>query len=129
MSINKINVVIITCVALFQVGCSVKNGGKSLSSDYVYPNSNITPIKTVSAKDTWFSIILPPSFEKEDYYSVRDQLMAQVPDADVVTDYKYDVETTQWLPFPYIGFISPYTMTLTVSGMASKMEVGKQELK
>ena len=129
MLLKKTSIVILACVALLQVGCATKQGGKSLSSDYVYPNSNVTPIKPVSAEKTWFSIVIPPTFEKEDYYLLRDKLTAQVPEADLITDYEYDVETTQWLPVPYIGVLSPYTMKITVRGMASKMEVGKQELK
>jgi len=128
MLIKKTSTIIITLLALLQLGCSTKNGSLSLSSDYVYPNSNVTPIQMAQVSRTYFSIVIPPMFNKEDYYELKEELLQQVPEADIVTNFEYEAETTQWLPLPYVGIVSPYTMTVTVKGMASKMEVGKKEL-
>lgn len=130
MLIKNLKLISLTVIVLFgSVGCSTKNGTTSLSSDYVYPNSNVTPMQKVQASETYYSWIIPPSFEKEDYYEVKEKAMKQAPDADLMLNYSVDVETTQWLPLPYIGIISPYHMTVTATGTAAKMEVGKKELK
>ena len=128
MLIKKMSAVIITLLALSQVGCSTKNGSVSLSSDYVYPNSNVIPIKIVKVSKSYNSIVIPPMFEKEQYYELKEELMQQVPEADIITDLKYETDTVQWIPLPYIGLLSPYTMTVTMTGMASTMETGEQEL-
>lgn len=124
-----LQITLMLALALLGTGCSTKNGSISNAADFIPPNSNLVPIGPVTVEESWHSIILPPTFDKEDYYVVKNKLLRKAMQADTIVDYRVDVTVTQWFPLPLIGIISPYTMTVTARGTAAKLEMGNQRLR
>jgi len=110
-----------TIAGLAGAGCSsVKYGGIRPNSQFVYPNSNVTPLgpTQVTKSRTWF--FLRPSLSFEQVRGTYNQALAQVPGANLLIDYKEDTTVSSYFFFN--------TVSYTLDGTAAKMEVGKKEL-
>ncbi len=104
-------------------GCTITQGFFALNSDYAYPNSNITPLKRVSATMAKTSFFPPPNLTPQDVEQLIEQALSQTADADLMIDYTTHTAITYYLIPIY------WKMTVTIEGIAAKMVVGEQELK
>jgi hypothetical protein len=100
--------------------CSITQGSITPSSHYVYPNSNVTPLGATNARIKKFGFILPPRFRARDLDRLYGDAMAKHAGADLILDNKVDSKNTFLFIFHF--------MTVTISGTAAKMEVGKQDI-
>ena len=113
--------------SLIMSGCSTKvgfSGSNTISTNFVYPNSNVVPLGEVSAetsKTTWF---LPPTLTYEDVVELREQALSQQAGATNIINPMVDTKFTV-IPIPILNI---FTMTTTIKGTAVKAEVGKQKL-
>lgn len=102
-------------------GCSTSGGMHAGNTNYAFPNSNITPIKTVSYSEEKM-VIGVPKITAADMQRYKDKALEQAgPDADILIDYTLDTNTTILLPFVQ-------QLKITLRGTAAKMEVGRQYL-
>ncbi len=124
MKTTKYITIVLFSLILF-TGCAVSNiGGTYTNKQFVYPNSNVTPLGLTSAKKTkvQFLSLNPVSFKKKDYEKAERKALSAYPDADILINGSADWTTT-WILGPYLVF---YTYSLT--GEAAKMVVGKQDI-
>lgn len=123
VTLYKISVVVLAIVLLSS--CAMSNvGGTYTNKQFVYPNSNITPLGEVSASITkWqFLAINPISFRKRDHDKAVRQALSKYPDADILIDGSADWTAT-WI---FANYIVMYTYKL--KGIAAKQEVGMQDV-
>ncbi|HZY78076.1 MAG TPA: hypothetical protein VFE50_01040 [Cyclobacteriaceae bacterium] len=102
---------------LFQ---TTTRGAISPSSHYVFPNSNVTPLGSTTAQIKKFSVLFPPKFKAKDLDELYGQAMSKHQGSDLIIDNKVDTKFTTIFIFQ--------TMTVTLSGTAAHMEVGKQDI-
>jgi hypothetical protein len=101
-------------------GCSTKMGQFVPSSQFVYPNSNVTalgPVKHERSKTTFF---VSPRWRLADTKKTYQEAVAKVPGANALIDYKEDTTVSSIMLFN--------TITYSLEGTAVKMEVGKQDI-
>lgn len=104
--------------------CSMKMAVRSTNTQFVYPNSNVTAIGTVSAKSPQsVSIFVPKMFDAKQIDEVTQQALAQK-GGDILVNSKIVVKTIL-IPI----FLPIMISSLEVSGTAAKMTVGKKELR
>ena len=117
---------ILFIVLLFSMlsGCSTNMGRMYTKSHFTYPNSNVIPLGNVKAEETNFSILLYPSFDKEDQLALLNKAISQKSGADLLINYNMNVKLTV-IPIP---ILSPAFLTVSIEGMAASMEIGEQEL-
>lgn len=119
------NIIIILVSLFFLSGCAVSNiGGTYTNKQFVYPNSNITPLGFTKAKKVKVQLfsLNPVSFKKKDYEKVERKALSVYPEADILINGSADW-TAYWILGPYL-VIYKYTLT----GEAAKMEVGLQDI-
>lgn len=123
---KKIYNIIIVLFSLFLLSsCAVSNiGGTYTNKQFVYPNSNVTPLGYTSGKKIKVQVLAlnPVSFKKKDYEKVEREALSKYPEADILIDGSADWTAT-WILGPYLT-IYKYTLT----GTAAKMEVGMQDI-
>lgn len=122
---TKFNITIILIATFLFSGCAVSNiGGIYTNKQFVYPNSNITPLGFTKAKKVkvQFLSLNPVSFRKKDYEKVERKALSVYPEADILINGSADW-TAYWVLGPYL-VIYKYTLT----GEAAKMEVGMQDI-
>ena len=107
---------------LLTAGCfSQKLGGIVPTSQFVYPNSNVTPLGPTQSSKTKFCILIPPGWSIKDTRQVYNGALSKVPGANVLIDYKEDTTVSTY-------FFLFHTITYNLDGTAAKMEVGKQDI-
>ncbi len=119
------NITIILLSLILFSGCAVSNlGGTYTNKQFVYPNSNVTPLGQTSAKKFKVQVLMlnPVSFKKKDYEKVEREALSKYPEADILINGSADW-TQYWVLMNYI-IVYKYTLT----GTAAKMEVGKQDI-
>lgn len=119
------NITIILLSLILFSGCAVSNiGGIYTNKQFVYPNSNITPLGQTSAKKfkVQFLMLNPVSFKKKDYEKVEREALSKYPEADILINGSADW-TQYWVLMSYL-IVYKYTLT----GTAAKMEVGLQDI-
>ena len=122
-TLHKLPFLILTLALLSS--CAVSNvGGTYTNKQFVYPNSNITPLGEVSSSITkWqFLAINPISFRKRDHDKAVKEALSKYPDADILINGSADWTAT-WILGSYLVM---YTYTL--KGIAAKEEVGMQDI-
>jgi len=103
------------------VACSHKVYTLNPQSHYDYPNSNIRPLAHTSG--TVSEITSSPFLSGElERLAIHDALSKQA-GAEILINYIGEIKTMQFIILPI------YSVTYTVYGTASVMEVGKQYLK
>jgi hypothetical protein len=100
--------------------CSITQGSIVPSTHYVYPNSNVTPLGATSAQVKKFGILFPPGFKAKDLDKLYGDALSKHAGADLILDSKVDSKNTFLMIFHF--------MTVSISGTAAKMEVGKQDI-
>lgn len=118
-------ITIILIALFFLSGCAVSNiGGTYTNKQFVYPNSNVTPLGPTSATITkvQFLMLNPVRFRKKDYDKAERKALSAYPDADILINGSADW-TQYWVLMNYI-IVYRYTLT----GEAVKMEVGMQDI-
>jgi len=105
------------------LGCSIKMAVRSTNTQFVYPNSNVTPLGLVSAKSPQsVTIFMPKMFDAKEIDEVTQKALAQK-GGDILVNSKIVVKTMM-IPIMLPIMIS----SLEISGTAAKMTVGKKEL-
>lgn len=89
-------------------------------SQFIYPNSNVTPLGPVTYSATKTSFFVPPHWKIEDTKAAYRNALAKAPGATALVDYKEDTTYTSILFFN--------STTYSLEGTAIKMEVGKQDI-
>lgn len=105
-------------------GCSIEYGQQVISSHYVYPNSNVTPLGYTSAELSKIGIIFPSQIKKNDYERLFNEALSKHQGADIIIDMGIDVKYTQ-IPIPILTI---WITKFTLQGTAANMEVGEQDL-
>lgn len=95
-------------------------GSFSPSTNFTYPNSNVTPLGRVHITTKEGAFLSPPPLTKEKILKLLNDALGQRPGADMIVNYAIDTTYTMY-PFYII-------QTLNLEGTAVKMDVGKQEL-
>jgi len=119
------NIIIVLLSLVLLTGCAVSNiGGTYTNKQFVYPNSNITPLGYTSAKITkvQFLMLNPVRFKKKDYEKAERKALSAYPEADILINGSADW-TQYWVLMNYI-IVYRYRLT----GEAAKMEVGMQDI-
>jgi hypothetical protein len=113
---------VLFCIAAACVftSCSVTQGSINPTSHYVFPNSNVTPLGSTSAHISKFGFILPPRFRARDLDKLYSQALSKHQGADIIIDNKVDSKNTFLFIFHFLS--------VSMSGTAAKMEVGKQDI-
>lgn len=106
--------------AIGLTGCSTTAGSYQLSSEFVYPNSNVTPLNNVQVSEKKFGILIPPSFSEARMDQLLNRAVSSVNDADLLIDYMVNTKITSLWIF--------HNTRVTIQGTAASMEVGKQDL-
>ncbi len=114
-------IIIICCTMVFISACTQKTYTLNPQSHFDYPNSNIKPLASTSGTVSEISSFPNLSGELE-RLAITDALNKQA-GADILINYIGELKTTQFLILPI------FSVTYTVYGTASVMEVGKQYLK
>ena len=103
------------------LGCFMKMGGVIPNSKFAYPNSNVETLGAVSGESSRWRFLVARSVDQE----MIDEAMTNALKAkggDLLVNGKMTSEVF----FPVLPI---FKTTLTVSGTAAKMTVGRQELK
>ena len=109
---------------LFSAGCVTKAGDRLTSTNFAYPNSNVTPLGKVEASTpTKFNIFFPRTMSRQNVLDLRDSALAQAPGADILINVRTDTSVTMF-PYP----IPMYWTKSVIKGTAAKMAVGEQDL-
>jgi hypothetical protein len=107
---------------LFLSACVTKSYSLHPQSHFDYPNSNIKPIASTSGTVSEITFSRPSISGELERLAIADALKKQA-GADILINYIGEQKTMQFLILPI------YSITYTVHGTASAMEVGKQYLK
>ncbi len=115
---------VLLIAGLFTAGCVTKAGDRLTSTNFAYPNSNVTPLGKVEASTpSKFSVFVPRTMSRQNVIDLRDAALSQAPGADLLINVRTDTSVTMF-PYP----IPMYWTKSTIKGTAAKMEVGEQEL-
>lgn len=102
--------------------CTSKNYSLNPQSHYDFPNSNIKPIAYTSGSISEISIsMFPPGFAGGFKQKAINNALKKQAGSDILINYLGEMKTTSLMYF--------HASTYTVTGMAAKMEIGKQILK
>lgn len=113
-------VISVIILSLFS-GCSMKMGATISSSNYIFPNSNVTPLGQTYASYKKTSFLLPPGMNGGRVVKdLTESAKAKYPDADILIDYTIDTKFTSIMMF--------HTIKIELRGTAAKMEIGKQDI-
>jgi len=105
-------------------GCSIKMAVRRTNTQFVYPNSNVSPLGHVKAKSPQsVSIFIPKFFDAKQIDETTQKALAQR-GGDILVDSKLVVKTIM-IPI----FLPIMISSLEVEGTAAKMVVGKKELR
>jgi len=107
---------------LINTGCSIKYGAMTTSSEFIYPNSNVTPLGPTEANITLTGFIFYKQAGKATYEKLFQEAVSRYQGANVIIDMGLDVTLTN-IPLLPISFTS-----VSLSGTAAKVEIGRQEL-
>jgi hypothetical protein len=114
---NLIAVIIITALT----SCSIKMGATIPSSNYIFPNSNVTPLGQTYARFKKTSFFIPPGMNGGRVVKdLAESAKQKYPDADILIDYTVDTKFTSIMMF--------HTINIELRGTAAKMEIGKQDI-
>lgn len=115
---------IVAVAAVALSACTMKMGIRAPNVNYVYPNSNVTPLGHVKAKSrTSVTIFMAKMFDGK----MIDEALAEAAKqkgGDVLINAKIVTKATI-IPL----FLPIIINSLEVEGTAAKMQVGKQELR
>ena len=114
--------------AMLSSGCVTTNAlGYIPESNFSFPNSNVSPMQSVSASTTSVAFgFIAPGLSGSTIKETIDKAKAESPGADTLLNVVGNVQLTT-VPLLLIpGNI--FVTTVRVQGVAAKMEVGKQEL-
>lgn len=114
----------VLAAAVLLTNCSMKFGTFSEQTHFSYPNSNIKPLGKVQSTVSRTTVLIAPTLTAEHVRELMDKALAQKAGADLIIDVQVDTKLTM-IPIP---IFSIYTATMTLSGTAVSMEVGRQEL-
>jgi hypothetical protein len=118
--VSKYCIIIGVLVVFFLLsGCSMKFGTVGEKTHFAYPNSNVQPIGHVQSMITKTGFFFPPLVTGEDVRTLIDQALSQKAGADFVINPQVDTKITTLFIY--------YELTMTLSGTAASMEIGRQE--
>lgn len=117
--VSRITVVLLISASL---GCSMKFGMFIPNTKYAYPNSNVQALGHVEGSSTRLGFFGAPPVSKEMLDEAVNNAL-QKKGGDMLINIKMQSNTLLIPPIP-VGWT-----TLTVSGTAAKMTIGKQELR
>ena len=104
-------------------GCSIKMAVRRTNTNFVYPNSNVSPLGHVKASSPQsVSIFVPKFFDAKEIDETTQKALAQKV-GDILVNEKLVVKTIL-IPIGLPIMIS----SLEIEGEAAKMVVGKKEL-
>lgn len=114
--------VALVALASLLTACTTRFGGTTSSDRYAFPNSNVKPLGTVSAKFEKSGMM--PVLTAREVKQTKEKALSQAEGANILINIKEDVTMTI---FP---LLVPYgTLVYEVTGEAAKMEVGEQALR
>ena len=102
-------------------GCSIEMGNRIDSSNFIHPNSNVTPLGQTNSEVSKIGIIIPSSVSRQEYRELFNKALNKYQDADAIINMGIDVKYTN-----YLNLI--HTTELTLTGTAVNVEVGEQDL-
>ena len=110
-------------------GCAMRAGTLSPSATFVYPNSNIEPLGAVSISKAKTKIMTAPSLSIQELELMYAEVLEQK-GGNALVNTRMDTET-KFVVVPLLIIPIPITIVKTkwtLSGIAARMTVGKQEL-
>ena len=111
-------------MGLFAAGCVTKAGDRLISTNFSYPNSNVTPLREVEASTpSKFSVFFPRTMSRNNVVELKDAALAQAEGADILINVRTDTTVTMF-PYP----VPLFWTKSTIKGTAARMEVGEQQL-
>ena len=112
---------IVGFVSALLLGCSMTSGSFSPSTNFTYPNSDVTPLGHVHVTAKEGAFLVAPVLTKEKIVKLLDDALGQKPGADMIVNYSID---TTYTIYPFYT-----TQEISLDGTAVKMQVGQKELK
>jgi len=103
-------------------GCATTLGTIGTHSEFVYPNSNVTPLGHTSGTWKKTTFLFPPKLTKESVDGVLSNALSKYEGADILLDFDYIIK---YITIPILPI---YTIKLEIEGTAANMEVGKQDI-
>ncbi len=106
---------------LLMTGCTYSFGVRSNNLEFVYPNSNVTPVGEVSTSDSATTFLSPKVFDAKEINALVQRALAEK-GGDILLNavITYKLTTIPILPI--------MTTDVHITGTAAKMTVGEQNL-
>lgn len=115
------NIIVLFVLFIF-TGCSTTIGDRITASEFIYPNSNLTPLGQSDVSVSKATVMGIGGFTSKDIDNLIEKAISKYPSGDVLIDFNSDFKITV---IPYIPIVF---QRLDISGTVVKVEVGKQEL-
>lgn len=110
----------LVCAAALSA-CTFKAGAVTPNANFVYPNSNVETLGSVTASKSKFGVFVAKSLSMRELEDLYRSALAQK-NGDILINARIDASVTFWEILPL------FNSSWTISGTAARMTVGTQKL-